>query len=76
MENNNNEEFDTIRFSSEIDGQRVTAIVPKTNKLDDIMIIFEDNENPENVLITKLKDKFILAVAKIIINTKYKDINE
>jgi len=66
-------EFETMKFSSEIDGKRVTAIIPKTKELDDIIIAFEDEQDPDNVQITKLKDKFVLAVAKLIVEAKYED---
>lgn len=73
FENLGGEEFETMSFSSEIDGKRVTAIIPKTDELDDIMITFEDETDPENIMVTKLKDKFILAVAKLIVEAKYQD---
>lgn len=69
----NSDEFETMQLSSEIDGKRVTAIIPKTNEIDNIMIAFEDINDPEKVMITKLKDKFVLAVAELIKEAKYGD---
>lgn len=67
----NSEEFETIRLSTEIGGKRVTAIIPKTSEIDNIMLAFEDEEDPEQVMITKLKDKFVIAIAQLINNAKY-----
>lgn len=65
--------FDTARYSTEIEGRKVTAIVPKTNQLDDIILAFESKEDSEKIDIARLKDKFILGLAKLIVKCKYED---
>jgi hypothetical protein len=70
-----NKKFETLEYSYEKDGRKITAVIPKTSDVGDNLLIFSDDKS-ENGGACKIPDDFIIILAEVIKKAKYGNSDE